>query len=107
VAEWLWQRFIADGLKNFGTLERAYVYALLATDSDFNEQAAPDDEDHVFTSQELETSADLVALISNLGSRTMALDSSDAGNRKKAHERLGQAINFIAGTPYVFAEEGR
>jgi hypothetical protein len=107
VAAWLWQRFIADGLKNFGALEQAYTYALLATDSDFNELAAPNDLDHVFTSEELANDDDLAALIESLAGETMQLDSADAEDRLEAHERLGQAINFIAGTPYVFAEEGR
>ena len=35
VAEKLWQRFIADGLANFGTLERAEVYALLNSAQNF------------------------------------------------------------------------
>ena len=107
VADWLWQRFVADGLKNFGPLEHAYVYALLATDSDFNTLAAPDDPDHVYTSDELEDDQDLLTLISGLAATTMALDSQNSTDRLKAHERLGQAIDFIAGTPYVFAEEGR
>jgi hypothetical protein len=107
VADWLWQRFIADGLKYFGPLEHAYVYALLATDSDFNSLAAPDDPAHVYTREELENDADLAALVSSLAANTLALDSPTSNDRLKAHERLGAAINFIAGTPYVFAEEGR
>jgi hypothetical protein len=107
VANWLWQRFIADGLQNFGTLERAYAYALLATDSDFNELAAPGDTERVFTSEELETDDDLSGLMDSLAGQTIQLDSSDSATRQRAHERVGQAINFIVGTPYVFAEEGR
>jgi hypothetical protein len=107
VAEWLWQRFLADGLRNLGSLERAYLYALLATDSDFNTLAAPDDVEHVYTRTELESDPDLVALIETLAGSTVDLDSADPGDRAAADVRLGQAINFIAGTPYVFAEEGR
>jgi hypothetical protein len=107
VAEWLWQRFVADGLRNFGTLERAYLYALLATDSDFGELAAPGDADHVYTVEELEEDPALTMLIDGLAASRMNLASADARDRLVAHERLGQAIDFIAATPYVFAQEGR
>ena len=106
VAEWLWERIVADGLRNFGSLERAYVYALLATNSDFAMIADPDYPDHVYTSDELE-GLQLAALVDDLGNETMSLDSANSDDRLEANERLGQAINFITGTPFVFVQEGR
>lgn len=107
VAEWLWQRIVADGLRNFHTLERAYVYALLATKSDFNSLADPDDLERAFTSEEIESDDGLSALLNDLADDEVLLDSADPAVRLDAHERLGHAFNFIAGTPYVFAQEGR
>jgi hypothetical protein len=37
----------------------------------------------------------------------MALDSSDVTQRRNANQLIGQAIDFIVGTPFMFAEEGR
>jgi hypothetical protein len=37
----------------------------------------------------------------------MTLDSLDSTERRIANERVGQAISFILGTPYIFAQEGR
>ena len=35
VARWLWRHFLNDNLQNFGALEKAHVYSLLATPRDF------------------------------------------------------------------------
>ena len=35
VARWLWRHFLNDNLENFGPLEKAHVYSLLATRRDF------------------------------------------------------------------------
>ena len=34
-AQWLWRHFINDGFRNFGPLEKAHIYTLLATPRDF------------------------------------------------------------------------
>ena len=34
-AQWLWRHFVNDGLRNFGPLEKAHIYTLLATPRDF------------------------------------------------------------------------
>jgi len=107
VAEWLWNRFIGDGLKHFGPLERAHVYALLASKRDLIYLVDPENLDRVITALELETEPALIAMVENLSSRTLALDSNDTDERREANERIGQAINFIAATPYMFAQEGR
>ena len=45
--------------------------------------------------------------IDTLAAQPMLLDSGYEDDRKRAHERIGTTINFILGTPYVFAQEGR
>jgi hypothetical protein len=121
VAEWLWQRYVADGLENFGALERANVYAFLAYDADliylvnYDElnRAGRDVNDlalydfsRVVTAADLTTSASLQALLSTLADQTLPLSTNDAGVRQAANARVGSAINFIAATPFVFAEQG-
>jgi len=107
VAEWLWNRFIGDGLKNFGALERAHVYALLASSRDLVYLASPEDLSRVITSLELETEPTLIALVNSLSTQLLPLDSIATDEKRYANERIGQAINFIVATPYIFAEEGR
>ena len=97
---------MGDGLKNFGSLERAHVYAFLAKDQDLVSQVSPEDPGRVITSMDLETEPALMDLVENLASQTLALDSADPDARRRANESIGQAINFIAGTPYIFAQEG-
>jgi hypothetical protein len=107
VAEWLWNRFIGDGLKHFGPLERAHLYALLASHRDLVYLISPENLERVFTSTELETEPALIALVDNLSNQTLALNSIDADERRRADERIGLAIHFIVATPYIFAQEGR
>lgn len=107
VAEWLWNRLMGDGLKNFGSLERAHVYAFLANDQDLVSLASPEDLGSIITSMELETEAALMDLIDILANQTLALNSSGPDERRGANARIGQAINFIAGTPYIFVQEGK
>jgi hypothetical protein len=108
VAEWLWQRFANDGLKNFGVLERAYMYALLAQGRDLGYVLDPAhaNVDHVFTETELTTT--YATAIDGLANTTMdlALDPTTT-NGQRANRRVGQAIDFILGTPFVLAQEGR
>ncbi len=107
VAEWLWNRLIADGLKNFGSLERAHVYAFLANDQDLVSLARPEDLDRIITSTEIETEPAFMKLVDDLASQSLALNSSDTNERRGTNERIGQAINFISGTPYIFVQEGK
>ena len=106
VAEWLWNRLMGDGLKNFGSLERAHVYAFLAKDQDLVSLASPEDLGSIITSMELEAGSAFMDLIDNLANQTLALNSSVPDERRGANERIGQAINFIVGTPYIFVQEG-
>ncbi|MFO1436413.1 MAG: hypothetical protein U1F34_08760 [Gammaproteobacteria bacterium] len=108
VAEWLWQRFTNDGLKNFGTLERAYMYALLAQGRDLGYALDPAhvNVDHVFTEAELTTT--YATAINGFANTTMDLAADPTTTTgKTANRRVGQAIDFILGTPYVLAQEGR
>jgi hypothetical protein len=122
VAEWLWQRYVGDGLRNFGPLERANVYAFLAYDADliylvnYDElnRAGRDvndlglyDFNRILTERDLTGNANLKSLVDTLAAQTLPLASADAGVRQAANTRVGSAINFIAATPFVFAEQGR
>ncbi len=106
VANWLWQHFVADGHKNFGTLERAHLYALLGSGKDlgnFIDSASPDT---IYTAEDIETDAELSGLYDDMAIATMNLGSSDDDKRGAANYRVGLAIAFIQATPYVFAQEG-
>ncbi len=122
VAEWLWKRFIGDGLKNFGELERAHVYSLLAHGVDLvhtaNRVELEDagqnpnnldlyDFERVVSSADLQNDALLASEMTAMAAATLALESTDLWTRRNANYRIGQAINFIAATPFVFIQEGR
>jgi len=107
VANWLWKRFMADGLKNFGPLEKAHVYALLATGKDLAYLIDPDNADRVITLDEIQTDQSLLDLVNELAHRRVPLGDSDPEIRLEANERVGMAVNFIVATPFMFAQEGR
>jgi hypothetical protein len=105
VAEWLWQRFIADGLKNFGLLERSQVYALLASGKDYQLFV---DEDQPFAdiqTQDLNLEPH-TEILTDLSIARMQFHSEEPYDIKRANERVGLAIAFITMTPYMFAQEG-
>lgn len=105
-AEWLWIRFITD-TKNYGPLEKAHLYALLATGQDLSRQVYPSEPGRRVTLAELENDPVVMATVDALGAQIMALESSVANDRQKANERIGQAVNFIVSTPFMLAQEGR
>ena len=107
VTEWLWQYFIADNLKNLGELERAHLYALLATGSDLAYLLNPDDRNRVVTTTDIQTDPAINATISDLAQQTLALTSPDDTERLLENHRIGLAVNFIIGTPFLFVEVGR
>ncbi len=107
IGEFLWDRFIGDGLKNYGTLERSYVNSLLASGKDLAYFIDDNDLDRIFTTEELETDANLISLLDDLASTKMALKSKDDKERQAANRNIGLAVSFILGTPYLFAREGR
>jgi hypothetical protein len=106
VAEWLWQRFVADGLKNFGPLERTYVYALLATGKDASSLAHPGTPEQPVTLAETQAPT-LQTLLGTWGNSNLKLASTVTADRTEANVRVNQAISFIAATPFIFVQEGR
>jgi len=105
-AEWLWQRFIADGLKNFGPLERAHLYALLAYGRDLAAVLHPRFPDTAVTLAELNAPAGK-AWLAKVSAARLPLDSKDADIRERTNDRMGAALDFIIATPFMLAEEGR
>ena len=106
VGEWLWKRFIADGLKNYSVLERAYVTAFLAQGFDFGYIVDQTDPDITYTIEQL-MAEPLASQISANENATMGLNSDDSTTRIQANRRVGLAINFISMTPFTFAVEGK
>jgi len=106
-ADWLWNRFMADGLKNLGALERFHLYALLATGTDAGYALDHTQPDRVFSSAEISGDAALQTALENWGRSTLALGGPDSEARRTANQRVGQAINFMAAIPYTFAQEGQ
>jgi hypothetical protein len=113
VAEWLWQRMVADGGKNFDAIARAQVEALLAYGLDFGylvtdlDPGLSDDPDTTYSSSDLLNDPRLLAVRAAIAVKTMDLDSADAGLRAEANRRMNLATSFISALPYTFAMEGR
>lgn len=107
VAKWLWQRFIADGLENYGDLEQAHLYALLSSGDDIGALAHPDNPQLPVTSNEIANDNNVRTLVTDLGNQELALNSGDTDERRRANERMGQAVAFIVASPFIFAQEGR
>jgi uncharacterized protein DUF1800 len=103
VARWLWQRVIADGGKNFDSIARAQVQAILAQGVDFSVSVDPleSDPDSYYTSADID-GGNADALNQNQANAEKIMNlGDDIDNR-----RIGLAINFISMTPYAFAMEG-
>lgn len=111
VAEWLWQRFLADGHKNFHALERLHVYAMLAHDLDPAVACAPDrdnpDYDKIYSQDEAEHDPAAQACLASMAAQTLALDSDNPDERREANSRIGHAISFLMALPYAMMQEGR
>ncbi len=112
VAGWLWQRFIADGERNFDIQAKAQVYSMLARGVDFGYLASiayPGiyTADQTFTSNEIDNNPDLHTLYHNIKNDIIDLENVDPAIRKKANANIGLAVNFITATPYMFALEGK
>lgn len=105
-AEWLWERFVADGLKNFGPLERAHIYALLGYGRDVAAVLHPQTANTAVTVSELGKGAGK-AWLAKAAALRLPLASADADIRKRTNDRIGTAIDFIIATPFMLAEEGR
>ncbi len=99
VAEWLWNRFIADDGVNFDPIARAQVHSLLATGFDFAAVVDRYNLDATFTSAEI-LDGPLAEVNAELASVRMKFPDP------AEQERVGMAINFITMMPYVFATAG-
>jgi len=109
LGEWLWQRFIADGLKQFGPLERIQVYSMLNSglDATYNWKQANIggvQYDTALTRQEL-TEGSLKNYFRHQADACIQTDTADS--IKNLTYYMGQAVNFIMTTPYAFFQEGR
>ncbi len=99
VAEWLWNRLVADNGANFDRLARAQVYSLLATGFDFAAVVDRDQPDIVYQSADLE-SGEAAAVYRALEQSLMDL------SRPLDQHNIGMAMNFISVLPYAFAAGG-
>ncbi|MCH8531608.1 MAG: DUF1800 domain-containing protein [Saccharospirillum sp.] len=111
LSEWLWQRFIADDLSNFGPLERVYVYAFVASGRDpmllwIDNGVISEDWDRVFSPAELKLGGSLYSPFQDLANQTIEPSMTAAAEASFAN-RLGQAVNFIVSTPFMYYQEGR
>ena len=106
VADWLWNRFIGDGGKNFDAIARAQVQALLATRRDLGYLVDADNAEAVFSSADI-ASDPVLTIDQNNAAALMNLLSGDTGLRREANLRVGMAVNFVTMTPYSFAMEGQ
>jgi hypothetical protein len=100
VAEWLWNRFIGDGGKNFDPIARAQVHALLADNRDFGYVVDSSNPDVVYSSDEIVNGA------ASAADQAKAAELMNFGTNT-ANIRVGMAINFITMTPYAFVTEGK
>lgn len=106
VVAWLWQRFIADGGKNLGNVEKLHLYALLATGTDAGYTLDPDNAERVFTSSDVDNDATVKTALQTWGDTAMDLGGDDSDARRTANTRIGDAINFLNAIPFIFGQEG-
>jgi len=100
VAEWLWNRFIGDGGKNFDPIARAQVHALLADNRDFGYVVDSSNPDIAYSSDDIVNGA-ARAKDQAKAAETMNFETN------AANIRVGMAINFITMTPYAFVMESK
>lgn len=107
VAEWLWQRFMADGLKSFGTLERFHLYALLYKGKDAAYLIDSQKLNRIFNPNEIQTDTTLQTAFQEWSNGLMNLGGIDSTDRRMANQNVGLAVNFLAAIPYSFAQQGK
>lgn len=110
VSEFLWNKFVADGLKNFGTVERAHLYSLLAEGKDFDYLIDSENPDNNYSVEQISNEPELVGMVQTLGQKKLLYLDDYRDNRNSLrwqdNYRIGMALAFIAATPYMFAQEG-
>ena len=110
LAEFLWQKLIADGLKNLGVLERAEIYALLAEGRDFSNVVDSNNPDRIYSAEDIISDPEINNKYKNLSESKLSYLDNYNDNRNiyrwEDNYRIGMALAFIAATPYMFAQEG-
>jgi len=106
VARWLWERFIVDGGKHYGALERAHVVALL-NGKDLSLLINRANPLAVYNKNQITNNSSIKTLIHDASVAKMDLKSSDGAKQRAANYRVNLAISFIVATPYIYAQEGR
>ncbi len=106
VARWLWERFIADGGKNYGALERAHLVALL-NGKDLALFLDKENPLAIYDKTKVTTNSGIITLLNDGAVAQMDLSSSDLKKRRTPNYRIGLAIAFIAATPYNYVQEGQ
>jgi hypothetical protein len=105
VALWLWKRFIADGGKHYGALERAHIISLL-NGKDLSLLLDENDPLAIYDETQIQSDSAIVQRLDDAAIARLELNSSDKDKRRYANKNVGLAIAFIAATPYIFVEEG-
>jgi len=106
VAEYLWNRFIGDGLKNFGAVERAHVYALLGSRFDLMQGLDGDRLNRVIDQNDMQTDGAVVQYVTKMSRQKLPLTSASRATRDTANVLVGRAVAFIVATPFALAQEG-
>lgn len=107
IAEWLWQRYVADGLANFGELERAHLYALLASGRDLAGWLDETNATAVISLADVTNAGPTRTTVQQAAGAPLFLESSDPDTREEANRRISLAANFIVATPFFMAQRGR
>ena len=100
VASWLWNHLIQDNGENFGTLEKAHVYALL-NGKDLGYFLNSGNPTKVYTATELE-SLETRGYITDGGNAPIYINSGDIDKRRTANRNILKAVAFIVATPYIY-----
>ncbi len=107
VSKWLWNYLIADGGKNFQTLEEAHIYTLLSSGKDLALFLDEKNPLKIYTQDELTNDKLVADKINDAGVAKIDLNSTTLATKREANTRIGKAIAFISATPYFFLQEGR
>ncbi len=99
VAQWLWQRFIADGGANFDIVAQANVHSLLATGFDFAAVVDRDNLDALYSSEDLQE-----GWVADVNQELAAVEMNFTDPDEQVC--VGMAINFITMMPFAFARTG-
>lgn len=107
IAEWIWQRFMADSLEHLGPLERAHLYAILASGEDLAYWLDPSAPALVYSYDQVSMPGATLNRVNESQEAFVNLDSDDDEERERANYRVSLAVNFIVATPWFMAQVGR